>query len=48
MKPGEAVAWRGVNRIERGVLFSEQKDGDWIVRCENGKFVVVNENSMFE
>lgn len=47
MKAGERVHWNGVNRIESGVLHSEQKDGDWIVRLDSGKYVIVNENSMF-
>ena len=46
MKVGDVVKWNGANRVESGTLHSEQKDGDWIVRLENGKYVVVNEKSM--
>jgi len=46
MKAGERVHWSGVNRIESGVLKSEQKDGDWLVLLDNGKYVIVNENQI--
>lgn len=48
MKVGDRVRWRGVNRIESGVL-AQSSDGElWLVDLGNGKFVIVNEKSFIQ
>ena len=47
MKEGELVKWRGVNRIEHGLLVEKQSDGEhWLVSLDNGKCVIVNEKNI--
>ena len=49
MREGQAVSWRGVNRIEHGLLVERQSDGEhWLVHLDNGKYVIVNEKSFIE
>lgn len=48
MREGDKVRWRGVNRIEEGVLLREMGGGDWYVSRQNGRFVLVNESSFIK
>lgn len=48
MKLGDKISWRGVNRIESGLLLREKGGGDWEVSLPNGKFVLVNEKSFIQ
>lgn len=43
MKAGDTVSWEGANRVVSGTLDREHVAGDWIVRLDNGKYVIVNE-----
>lgn len=46
MQSGERVRWRTVNGYLSGVLGKEVAPDDWLVRLDNGSYVIVNINSM--
>lgn len=46
MQQGERVRWRTVNGYASGILGSEIAPDDWLVRLDNGAYVIVNINSM--
>ena len=46
MQAGERVRWRTVNGYASGILGSEIAPDDWLVRLDNGAYVIVNINSM--
>lgn len=48
MKEGDRVYWNAVNGRVGGVLKKLQKDGDWLVLLDNGKYVIVNEKSFID
>ena len=41
---GERIYWKGANRIETGVVESEEGER-YTVRLDNGKYVIVNKAS---
>lgn len=45
MEAGTVVYWNAVNGVTRGTIQSQQKDGDYLVALDNGKYVIVNEKS---
>lgn len=42
---GDRVRWNAVNGVISGTLERDGKPGEWLVRLDNGKSVIVNENS---
>lgn len=48
MKIGVRVSWTAVNGIVSGVLEQSRPGGDWVVRLDNGKIVIVNEKSFIK
>lgn len=44
-RPSDRVSWRAVNGVRSGILDWDMGGGNWMVRLDNGKSVIVNENS---
>lgn len=45
---GDKVRWNGVNGSLSGVVTQVIGGGNFLVRIDNGKFVIVNENSFLD
>ena len=45
---GDTVSWKAVNGVVSGTLEGEIKPGEWLVRLDNGKSVIVNEKSFID
>lgn len=48
MKPGDKISWNGVNSVVSGIVVREFSHGQWLVRLENTKHVIVNEKSIIK
>ena len=48
MKPGDKISWNGVNRVISGIIVREFSPGQWLVRLDNEKHVIVNEKSIIK
>jgi len=44
---GEQIAWRTLNSIKTGVI-EAKRDYGYLVRLDNGKCVIVHENSIIK
>lgn len=45
---GERVSWNAVNGVVSGTLEREGKPGEWMVRLDNGKYVIIDEKSFID
>lgn len=44
---GRRIYWKGVNRIESGII-ADEEGGCWLVLLDNGKHMIVNRRSIIE